>query len=84
MSLDITIIKFGYQLVSNILFNDESEHQFQIQCHVLGLTQTGVEALASEKEEWIKNKFKGAFHMDDSFVDWSSVKEIANRFPEAQ
>ena len=21
--------------------------------------------------------------MDDSYVDWSSVKEIANRFPEA-
>ena len=39
--------------------------------------------MASDKEEWIKNKFKGAFHMDDSYVDWSSVKEIANHFPEA-
>ena len=25
------------QLIADILFNDESEHQFQIQCHMLTL-----------------------------------------------
>ena len=74
----------AFQVISNILFNDESEHQFKIQAHMLSLK---VEDVCPEHvEEEVVAKFKEAIsdcEHANPFMDWQVIKEVASHFPEA-
>ena len=43
------------QLIADVLFNDESEHQFQIQCHMLTLDKNDL--VSTEAEDRVISYF---------------------------
>ena len=71
------------QVISNILFNDEAEHQFQIQSHMLSMKIEDI--IPDNVDDDVTGKFIEAITPSDlehPFMDWNIIKEVISHFPD--
>ena len=71
------------QVTSNALFNDESEHKFKTQAHMLSVKKEDV--TPDNVDDDIKSKLIETTSQSERaypFMDWQVIKEVASRFPD--